>query len=489
MDDDHFGLIPRPDGQLVGKPLDQLPAIRRVTSEVLAHVQRLPVQQKRVRIAGFELCAPDAELITVWASAIQVSPDELLEHLSRTRLYAKRSIRVRPLDVEIVHSQIVVGSDVEVVEFEMVDGELRALVWDLDRFPSFPDLWVSGLKLRKFGLSAPKGCNTALTLTPTAPDLHELWVWGPIFTDVSPNEPPRIGKLALNGVKHLKRLVCSIFIVKEIDLSSVRGLQELYCWGTQTEALDLSPVPDLQKLTYWGNRLTQLDLSLVQNLKELRCGNNQLTEIDLSAVVGLQLLECNGNLLTKIDLSAVNDLKNLDCSENPIADIDLTPVMGLRYLRCYFNQLTELGLSPVPHLSSLDCGDNSITVLDLSSLTGLTSLSCGGNPLTQLDLSAATGLQNLWCDSNELTELDLSNVTSLQFLNCSGNHLAALDLSATTSLTSLYCSGNSITEITLPPTLRSVECDRSVVLHNRRQDLEEWRYAHDGPEILRLTLR
>ena len=134
MDEDQFSLIPTPDGQLVGRPLEQLPVVRRVTSEVLAHAKSLAVEPKRVRIAGFELRTPDAELITMWANAIQVPPDDLLEHLSTARLDAGQWS---------AHDGVYPAwIPADAVDFEVVDGELRSLVWDLNQFPCFPDLWA-----------------------------------------------------------------------------------------------------------------------------------------------------------------------------------------------------------------------------------------------------------------------------------------------------------------------------------------------------------
>ena len=305
MDEDQFSLIPTPEEKSVGRPLEQLPVVRRVTSEVLAHAKSLAVEPKRVRIAGFELRAPDAELITMWASAIKVSPDELLDHLAKTQLDGGKWDLYDGVESALV--------DAEVVDFEVVDGELRSLVWDLDRFPCFPDLWVPGLKLQKFALWTSKGVNAELSLAPAAPDLKELWVWG--FPD--PNlprskKPSLIKSLSLSSLPRLRRLMCTDFIISDLDLSAVTNLQKLDCRNNQLTALDLSSVPGLQKLDCRENQLTTLDLSPVSELQTLNCSSNRLTALDLSVVPGLQRLECYENQLVEIDLSSVTGLLSLN---------------------------------------------------------------------------------------------------------------------------------------------------------------------------------
>lgn len=437
MDDDHFGLIPRPDGQLVGKPLDQLPAIRRVTSEVLAHVQRLPVEKKRVRIAGFELCAPDAELITVWASAVQVSPDDLLTHLTKTSLNADYGY--------------LLGFDAEVVDFEILDGELRSVVWDLDRFPCFPDLWVSGLKLQKFAVWASKGVNAELTLTPNAPDLTELWVLGLPGVDFPRSKESSLLKsLSLSGLPRLRRLTCVDFVIAGLDLSAAKDLQKIEFCNNQLTVLDLSAVHDLTELRCRDNQLAALDLSAVPDLQRLDCRANQLVELDLSSVTGLLELNCGKNRLTALDLSPIADLEKLSCGGNQITKIDLASLSCLKVLWCPHNQLVELDLSSVPGLETLECGVNPLIDLDLSPVPNLRSLSCGANQLTELDLSAVSRLRDLNCQTNEITELDLSPLPHLHELNCSDNKITALDL---------------------PAALTVLCCDRAVVLHNEPQRL------------------
>jgi Leucine-rich repeat (LRR) protein len=455
MDDDHFGLIPRPDGQLVGKPLDQLPAIRRVTSEVLAHAQRLPVEQKRVRIAGFELRAPDAELITTWASAIQISPDDLLEHLAKTRLIAERT-------------KYPSGLDVEVVEFEIADGELRSLVWDLDRFPEFPDQWVPGLKLQKFGLYTSKGV-TEITLTPITPDLSELWLWG--LSRVSVGGLPRLATMSLGGATRLRRIMCSAFDIKELDLSPTPGLIELNCEECNLDAIDLSCTNELQQLDCSENRLKELDLSPVPGLQKLWCPWNEIAELDLSFVPGLKVLDCLDNRLTRLDLSLVTGLEELNCSDNRLAEINLSPVTRMTTLCCWGNQLAKLDLSPVTGLKKLHCNENQLTVLDLAPVTELEELDCGRNLLTELDLSSVTRLQELGCSGNLLVELDLSPVNRLKELSCSDNQLTELSLLAVPGLQKVWCDSNKIRILDLPSTLTFLWCDRSVVLHNEPQKL------------------
>ena len=212
------------------------------------------------RIGDYEFCDADFRQILLWAEQVGESPGYVVECFSRAE---------NP------------RSDCS-FSFEVVDGRILKLVWDLAAMPI--DLFE---------------CREPLRMT------HLMFEGS--------SDGQRLTELRLTGCKGLVYLDCSSNFLTELNLSAVSGLRELRCYHNQLTALDLSAVPELRELWCHYNQLTELDLSPVTDLRILSCGDNPLTELDLSAVPELETLSCSENQLTELDLSAVPELETLSC--------------------------------------------------------------------------------------------------------------------------------------------------------------------------------
>jgi Leucine-rich repeat (LRR) protein len=327
----------------------------------------------RFRIGNYEFCEPDYGQILIWAKALKIDPEALVQKLENYQY---------PYPSKYPSKRKTI--------FTVEQGAIVSLAWDVDALLLEKFDWVQGLSVQ------------------------EIAVFG-----VAANHPDISISLPC-----LRRLFIGSINLKKLDLSNVPSLTILECSYNQLTELDLSHVPNLTELSCRHNRLAELDLSHVPNLSRLWCSgrfrddpwcaSNQLTELDLSNVPGLTVLSCHGNQLTELDLSNVPNLTDLSCSENQLTELDLSNMSKLTILGCQGNQLTELDLSNVPGLTNLLCHGNQLTELDLSNLPNLTSLNCANNRLSELDLSNVPGLTDLSCHGNQLTELDVRANTALR---------------------------------------------------------------------------
>jgi Leucine-rich repeat (LRR) protein len=287
-DDKHKALVPRTAGELQRIDKGSLRLLSRVTADAQVFARTMVPQVDRFRIGEFEFREPDYNQIHTWAECLDLTPNEILRRLQESS-YER--------------------SDGSVVRFLVVDGAIRTLVLDTDRF-----VW-------------PDGRLNSLTL-------------------------PELNKLYFSG-SHLTELECDARKLTELDLSTVPQLSELWCERNKLSVLDLSMVPELTHLNCNNNQLIALDLMTVPKLKELRCYHNHLREIDLSAVPALTALYCGCNDLTELDLSTVPMLTELYCHVNELSQLDLSTVPDLRVLNCEANSITRIDVTTNRKLATL----------------------------------------------------------------------------------------------------------------------------------------
>ncbi|MGD9663356.1 MAG: leucine-rich repeat domain-containing protein [Porticoccaceae bacterium] len=285
-DDNSKALIPRPSGELVQSNSRPGGIQARMTAGALALARRQVqlVVPKLFRISEFEILEPDYRQMQIWASALQMMPEELVAILAES----------------VAENQIWDGERSTDAVFNVENGHIQTLVWDFDQLPLSALDTLPGLQLQSlfFKHSCPRG-----VLRLKIPTLNQL---NCIST--------KLTELDLSAVPQLAELNCWGNELTELNLSAVPKLAKLYCGDNKLTKLDLSAVPRLSKLGCWENKLTDLDFSAVPELAELYCWKNELTELNLSAVPKLAKLYCWENELTELDLSAVPQLAGLNCS-------------------------------------------------------------------------------------------------------------------------------------------------------------------------------
>ena len=402
----------------------------------------------RFRIGNYEFCEPDYSQILIWAKALKIDPEALVQKLENYQY---------PYPSKYPSKRKTI--------FTVEQGAIVSLAWDVDALLLEKFDWVQGLSVQEIAVFGVAANHPDISIS--LPCLRRLFI-GSI----------NLKKLDLSNVPSLTILECSDNQLTELDLSHVPNLTELRCSRNQLTELDLSNVPNLSRLWCSENQLTELDLSNVPGLTDLSCDGNQLTELHLSNMPNLTVLSCSENQITELDLSNVPNLTSLWCTWNQLTELDLSNMPNLTVLRCSENQITELDLSNVPGLTDLSCDGNQLTELDLSNVPNLTVLPCQGNQLTELDLSNVRNLTVLPCQGNQLTELDLSNVPNLTVLNCANNRLSELDLSNVPGLTDLSCHGNQLTELDVRANTalreRTLKCDPSVNVRKLLKNSPRW---------------
>jgi hypothetical protein len=265
----------------------------------------------RFRIGNYGFREPDYSQLLIWAKALEIEPEALVQQLEKTSFeYPSETKNI----------------------FTVEQGAIVSLAWDLKALPLKTFDWVRGLSI------------------------WELAVFG------KEAEHPNISF----SLPCLRWLFIGSIKLKKLDLSNVPNLTELSCSENQLTRLDLSHAPNLTKLDCYKNQLTRLDVSNVPGLTGLLCSENQLTEFDLSNVPNLTSLLCSENQLTKLDLSNVPNLTDLYCPNNQLTELDLSNVPGLTKLHCRNNRLTKLDVRANTALTELRC-DPSVNVIKLPS--------------------------------------------------------------------------------------------------------------------------
>ena len=215
-------LIPRPPSALErGGPRGIL---TRMVSDALAvaRSQEKALTVARFRIGNDEFCDPDYRQILLWAKALELEPEDVVQRL-RSRAWES-------------------AEEEEEYAFEVENGAIISLVWDFDLLPLTVFEWVEALAIR------------------------ELCFKG------TPKVSPQI---ALR-LSFLDRLTCCSINLTELDLSNVPGLTDLWCSENQLTELNLSNVPGLTVLWCDDNQITELDIRQLKTkkLKTLDCGTS-----------------------------------------------------------------------------------------------------------------------------------------------------------------------------------------------------------------------
>lgn len=327
------------------------------------------------RIGDYEFCNPDYRQILIWAEALELTPAAVCAGLAqRSRGSAYRN---------------------EVV-FEVVNGRIKALVWNFNLFPIKIFDWVENLLIEKITF---RGKYTAC-LSLRFSSLKILHIESTGFNPFNEHETA-------------PALACTQNPHGELDLSNVPNLVELRVSGLQLTILDISNVPNLIKLHCGWNKLTALNLTNVPKLEVIECHFNNLEIIDLGNVPNLAKIQCDSNKIAKLNLSNVPRLEVLSCHNINIEYLDLSNVPRLKELTCSANNLTEINLVCVPDLKELYCHSNNISKLDTCYVLQLKVLDCRNNNISELDITILPVLEELSCYSNQLLELDISK--SIEF--------------------------------------------------------------------------
>jgi Leucine-rich repeat (LRR) protein len=377
---------------------------------------------KRFTINGQELCEPDYQQILLWASALTLEPETMLNRL----LTVPKS-----------------SSDQEFTT-QLVNGRLIRIGWDVALLPLVSFEWVEGLVIEALAFFVPNEYESAGgSLMLQLPKLRILNCEDMGFTRIDLSAVPLLTSLSCGRSETRKRKVddsggwakdasilqCAITIggfyveghyiesgsctfstfttelIKECGEGIRPYLKQAYALAIkwlQRYGFEIIEA-DLEEAKY-AKTSAELDLSAVPLLTSLNCSGNGLHQLDLSAVPLLSYLNCSKNELPRLDLSALPCLSFLDCSENYLAELDLSGVPLLSSIFCSANKLTKLDLSCVPNLRSLHCWMNNITELDLSSAPYLSYLNCkvlvGEARLTELDIRPVLNLEVCECDQD-----------------------------------------------------------------------------------------
>ncbi len=278
---------------------------KRIQSAIVADALALATRREstpvgsKFRIGQYDWCEPDYRQILIWAEALSLRPEEVIERLLKGRK--------PPWETRVER------------------GKLAAIHWDFDLLP-----------LREFEL--PECLETSSLSFHTCSDRRPRL---------------RVSSLCLPELRNLD-FGKQGAVAEDCDLSGFPNLGMLVCANSDIAELDLSKVPQLSYLDCAGNRLSQLDLSHTPNLRwGLRCPRNQITELRLSKHPHLLVLDCSENHLSRLDVSGLPSLIHLNCEKNEIRELDLSNVVQLLTLECSSNALRVLDVRHLHRLYGL----------------------------------------------------------------------------------------------------------------------------------------
>ncbi len=277
----------------------------------------------------------------------------------------------------------------------------------------------------------------------------------------------------------LDKLICSVNLLAELDISKNVNLTYLDCSSNSLTALDISQLTKLDTLIVASNSIKSLDFSgCKESLITLAWALNKLTVAEFAAnnvksLTNLRTLDLHYNLFSDdvLDLSGMNNVQILELTNCKLTGINIGGFSSLKRLIIGTNSLTSLDLSGCPVLEELYCQTNKnlsvldidhltatlrvlnfstckVTYKDLSAFTKLEKVECFSNPwVGALDFSKCPDLIKLRCENMGISELNISTCTKLQELYAYGNNLTGLDLSGFTNLTTLYAYKNKLTSL------------------------------------------
>jgi len=327
------------------------PIVSRMADDVLRKANENRISQELIQLGRYSFCPQDHKQIIRWAETFGLDSLDLLKIFE------------------------------EIGDFDVVDGTIMSLKWDLKQLPLPTADWEDNLSIRKLYIRGRFSKEQTGNLRITGKSLSNLedltlWGTGPISATVT--ELPR--------------------------------LEHLRCWSSNLSSLRLKEFPALVNLSMRRNNLKALEPCFSQLLTSFTCNSNNLHKFEPSLFPCLEWLHLNDNQLKTIDLSPLPMLEDLSVAGNRLTSVDLRHVPRLRSLSIYRNLLATLDLSATPLVTSLDCSNNCIKELDLSRVPDLLegfnedkhdellgpSFSCENNPLDLVILteSQATTLSH-----------------------------------------------------------------------------------------------
>lgn len=276
----------------------------------------------------------------------------------------------------------------------------------------------------------------------------------------------------------LNKLVCSVNLLAELDISKNVNLTYLNCSSNSLTALDISQLTKLDTLIISANTIKSLDFSgCKESLRSLNWASSKLTVAEFAAttiktLTNLRTISLASNLFSDavLDLSGMSTVESFDLTNCKLTGVNLSGCSNLKRLIIGANSLTSLDLSGCPVLEKLYCHSNKLTTLDIdhlaatlkelnfqvckvtykdfSAFTKLERVECYSNPwVGSLDFSKCPNLIRLRCENMGISELNISTCTKLQELYAYGNNLTGLDLSGFTNLTTLFAYKNKLTSL------------------------------------------
>ena len=216
------GLTVRPTSALIPAGGNVTGVMARMTQAWLAAAQpaRGLVPAQRHTLGDHEFCSPDYAQLGLWARALNLSLETVLERLMSATIMLPWYSAKPDFGLQVV------------------DGTIRTAVLDLKALPLRSFEWVPGLQLRQLGVK---------------------------------NGGEASAKIFSGSLPALTKLSCADNQLTELDLSSIPALTSLDCADNQLTELDLSSIPALTKLDCRWNQLTELDLSGIPALDDFSC--------------------------------------------------------------------------------------------------------------------------------------------------------------------------------------------------------------------------
>lgn len=402
-------------------PLDQhLPAVPRDQGDVsilqrmargaleIARLQALAAQA-RYRVGDYELAKPDYRQVLLWAERLRMTPEEVLERLSRFRYPVERG---------------------EPLELVIMDGQIRTLIWDVKALPMDAFMWQSGLNLETLAVT---GNIPDWAADQVLPSLRRMFVSSFGFTWLDPSHVPGLGPHFKASLRSFPGGIDEATYAKakphfEAALRSFQEagqtLKDLFKFLIQNFGAGIKPYAvrfaleqglganlGAAKTETATHTLAQWVCEQLQTAAEPIAWRELFRQAD-AAFGGTQAagvntpkdaydaMESGINQYILSRLWLENRPINPGCSLNPQTVLDLSPVPGLIELICSNNKLVKIDLTPVPGLTVLNCSKNQLIELDLDPVPGLTKLDCLNNPLTELDLRPLANKIDLLVDDH-----------------------------------------------------------------------------------------
>ena len=238
----NFELVPHPPSAVE----QTQPGAKRVLSGMVADALALAKKEAsaliaaKFRIGDYDWREPDYRQLLIWAKALAINPEELIDQLLNGNRYTGELWQ----------------------ETQFSEGRLQKINWDDSLLPIKNLEWIAGLRTTHLSF-----CTTFLEHIPFIKngDIQMLKPTLPALTHLS---CPRLN------------MVC-------LDLSETPNLIDLCCHDNRLKRLDLSETPQLQVLFCSSNQISNLDFSQNKYLKSLSCDLNKLIHLDLSGTSNL----------------------------------------------------------------------------------------------------------------------------------------------------------------------------------------------------------